>query len=223
VILGIHRAKSADWDKGGPQNIWQKIAAKSNGTLTPANIASFAGGILAIYGLFVIVNGDTFRGLIFLTAGRLADLADGIIAEYTKTKSPLGEIIDASVDKIVVALTLIVLGAMELVPWVIIAVVAVQNIANVVISVVAKLRKKSLHPSRLGKLSSAFSWVTIILYPLGNWLREDFSDAGGQFLIIVSLASFGVYAVLGLRASLSYGHVIYKNPARKLMDYLGKS
>lgn len=223
MILGIHRAKSADWDKGGPQNIWQKIAAKSNGTLTPANIASFAGGILAIYGLFVIVNGDTFRGLIFLTAGRLADLADGIIAEYTKTKSPLGEIIDASVDKIVVALTLIVLGAMELVPWVIIAVVAVQNIANVVISVVAKLRKKSLHPSRLGKLSSAFSWVTIILYPLGNWLREDFSDAGGQFLIIVSLASFGVYAVLGLRASLSYGHVIYKNPARKLMDYLGKS
>lgn len=192
------------------------MAANSRGVVTPANFASLAGGTVALWGLWAILDGRTFAGLLMLAIGRIADLADGLIAEYTKTKSPLGEIIDATVDKIVVAAALIVLGAMELVPWIIIIVVALQNIANVMISVVAKLRDKTLHPSRLGKVSSAFSWVTIILYPLGVLVQEDIPAWAGKFLILLSLVSFGIYAVMGLRASFSYAHVIYKKPARKL-------
>lgn len=211
----LHTAKQADWEKDGePKNLWQEMAHRSHGIITPANIASLVGGILAIYGLWVILDGDTVRGLVFLTIGRVADVADGIIAEYTRTKSPLGEIIDAAIDKLVVAATLIILGALELVPWVIIAIIAVQNVANVLISVLAKLRHKSLHPSRLGKVSAAFSWVTIILYPLGDWLQKDISASGGALLKIVALASFAVYVVLGLQASLGYADVIYKKARR---------
>ncbi|HEX5797076.1 MAG TPA: CDP-alcohol phosphatidyltransferase family protein [Candidatus Saccharimonadales bacterium] len=220
----LHTSKRADWEILGknPKNIWQVIAAKSYGVLTPGNMASFIGGALALYGLWIILSGDTVKGLVFLSVGRLADVADGIIAEYTRTKSPLGEIVDAAMDKLVVAATLIVLGALELIPWIIIIVIALQNSANVVISVVAKLRHKYLHPSRLGKVSSAFSWITIILYPLGDWLRQDVSTVGGNALITLSLICFGIYAVMGLRASLSYADAIYKKPAKKLIDYLGK-
>lgn len=214
----LHTAKRADWEKTNEAsyNFWQKIAVRSNGTLTPANAVSLAGGILALYGLSVILNDDIVTGLILLTLGRLADLADGIVAEQTKTKSPLGEMVDATIDKIVVAATLIVLGALALVPWIIIIIVAVQNVANVLISIVAKLRDRSIHPSRLGKISAAFSWVTIILYPLGDWLQKDNSDTGGRLLMAIAVASFLVYMVMGLRATLSYAHAIYRKPTKKL-------
>lgn len=214
----LHTAKKADWEKTtqSSYNRWQKTAASSRGVLTPGNAVSVAGGILALYGLWVIMNDDVVTGLVLLTLGRFADLADGIIAEQTKTKSPLGESVDASIDKIVVAATLIVLGALELVPWVIIIIVAVQNLANVVISIVAKLRDRTIHPSRLGKVSAAFSWVTIILYPLGDWLKQDNSPTAGDLLVAIAIASFFIYLVMGLRATLSYANAIYRKPTKKL-------
>ena len=214
-MLGLHTAKTADWKKtsGRPLNAWQKVADRTNGVITPGNAASLAGGISALYGLWIIIDGEIIDGLIFLSIGRLADLADGIIADYTKTKSPLGEVVDATIDKLVIAASLLVLGSLELIPWVIILIIAAQNIANVLISIVAKLRKKKLHPSRLGKISAAFSWVTIILYPLGDWLKDDIAPTGGKILLAISLVCFAVYVILGIRASLGYGGSIYKKAA----------
>lgn len=205
--LGLHRAEEADWDKAGngPHNFWQKIASKSYGTLTPANVASIAGGVLAIYGLLIIVEGEITKGLLLVAVGRLADLVDGLIAEYTRTKSPLGEIIDASMDKLIMAFALIVFVAVELVPWPLIAVVAAQNIVNVMISVLARLRNLTIHPSRMGKLATAFSWATLLTYPLGEWLRQENHTTAGWLFIGLGLTFFGLYLVLGLRASLSYG------------------
>lgn len=146
----LHTAKKADWEKTSRShyNVWQKTASRSRGVVTPANFISVAGGFLAIYGLSVILDEKIVTGLVLLTLARLADLADGIVAEQTKTKSPLGETVDASIDKVVVAATLIVLGALELVPWIIIIIVALQNLANVLISIIAKLRDRTIHPSR---------------------------------------------------------------------------
>lgn len=217
-MLGLHMANTADWEGIDKRSLnrWQKIAAGSNGVLTPGNVISLLGGIAALYGLFIIADGEIVDGLIFLTLGRIADLADGIIADYTKTKSPLGEIVDAGTDKIVIAAALIILGALELIPWIILIFIAAQNIANVISSVLARLRSKRLHPSRLGKLSAAFSWVTIILYPLGDWLRQDIAPDGGKILMAISIISFGIYIIIGFRASLSYAGAVYKVPAKKL-------
>lgn len=197
----------ADWDKAGngPRNFWQKIASKSYGTLTPANVVSIVGGLVAIYGLLLIVEGEITRGLLLVAVGRLADLVDGLIAEYTHTKSPLGEIVDASMDKLVLAFALIVFIAVELVPWPIILVVAFQNIVNIMISVLARLRNLVIHPSRFGKLATTFSWVTLIVYPLGEWLRQGGNETAGWTLILIGLGFFGLYLVIGLQASFDYG------------------
>lgn len=197
-------------------NGWQKLAVWSKGLLTPGNLASLAGGISALYGLWIIVDGQTVEGLAFLAAGRIADVADGLIAESTKTKSPIGETVDASIDKVVVGATLLVLGAISLVPWIIIVIAALQNIANVIISVVAKLRDKVIHPSRIGKVSAAFIWTTMILYPLGDFLKQEGHSASGGLIVVLAIVSFFIYVVMGLQASLGYGLVIYKKPARKL-------
>lgn len=213
--MGLHTARTADWDKEtGPRNIWQKIASKSYGTLTPANFASFAGGILAIYGLFVVVDGEVYKGLALVTIGRIADLVDGVIAEYTKTKSPLGETIDVLMDKVVMVTALIVFAGYGLVPWFIVGIVALQNLVNIIIGLMAKLRKKKIHPSRYGKVATALSWVALILYPLGDWIRQESSDGLGTALILLAVLSFVVYIVIGLRASLSYAYLIYKRPSK---------
>lgn len=204
--LGLHRAKLADWEgiNDKQRNIWQRVAYKSYGTLTPANFASLAGGALGVYGLIIVLNGETVSGLLLLAIGRIADLLDGMIAEYTKTKSPLGELVDAVVDKLVVAFAVIVFYAVGLIPLLIIIAVAALNILNGLASVIAKIKNVELHPSKFGKYSTALAWLTFIFYPLGEWIRDFESHSTGNILIGISLISFAFFLVIGSIASYSY-------------------
>lgn len=206
----MHRSNVADWDntKGEERNIWQKLAFRSYGTLTPANFVSLVGGVLAIYGLFLILNSETVSGLLLLTIGRIADLLDGLIAEYTKTKSPLGELVDAVADKFVIAFAIIVFAALELVPWPIVALMALQNVLTGLAVIIGRLRKIRIHPSKYGKYSTALAWITLIFYPFGVWIKDNESSLTGSILIIIALLSFAFWLVIGSRASLKYGRSI---------------
>lgn len=207
----MHRSKKvADWDNTAAEerNLWQKLAYRSYGTLTPANFVSLIGGVLVIYGLILILNAEIVSGLLLLTIGRVADLLDGLIAEYTKTKSPLGEVIDAVADKLVIAFAVIVFAAIELVPWPIVALIAVQNVFNGLAGIISRVRKIRLHPSKYGKYSTALAWVTLIFYPFGQWIKDNENSSTGVILIIISLASFGLWAVTGALASIKYGRSI---------------
>lgn len=206
----MHRSKAADWDntKGEERNIWQKLAFRSYGTLTPANFVSLVGGALAIYGLFLILNSEIVSGLLLLTIGRVADLLDGLIAEYTKTKSPLGELVDAVADKFVIAFAIIVFAALELVPWPIVALIALQNVFTGLAVIIGRLRKIRIHPSKYGKYSTALAWITLIFYPFGVWIKDNESSLTGTILIIIALTSFVFWLVIGSRASLKYGRSI---------------
>lgn len=209
-MLNIHRSKAADWDntKGEERNIWQKLAFRSYGTLTPANFVSIIGGVLAIYGLILIMNEETISGLLLVAIGRVADLLDGLIAEYTKTKSPLGELVDAIADKLVIAFAVIVFAALALVPWPIVALIALQNILSGLAVIVGRLRKIKIHPSKYGKYSTALAWVTLIFYPFGVWIKDNESSITGTVLIIIALVSFAFWLVTGSIASFKYGRSI---------------
>jgi len=207
----MHRSKKvADWDNtlAEERNLWQKLAYRSYGTLTPANFVSLVGGVLAVYGLVLILNTEIVSGLLLLTIGRVADLLDGLIAEYTKTKSPLGELVDAVADKLVIVFALYVFATIDLVPWPIVALIAVQNVFNGLVGIISRLRKLRLHPSKYGKYSTALAWVTLIFYPFGQWIKDNENSITGVILIIISLASFSLWLVVGFLASLKYGRAI---------------
>ena len=208
----LHRAKFSDWENitDENRNIWQKVAYKSYGTLTPANLASLAGGFLSVYGLFIVFNGEIVSGLSLLTIGRIADLLDGMIAEYTKTKSPLGELVDAIVDKLVVAFAVIIFAVSGLVPWPIIALIAAVNIFNGLFGLLGKLKKLAMHPSKFGKYSTFLAWITLIFYPLGIWIKAFESALTGMILIGIALISFAFFVVIGLVASINYGRIVVK-------------
>ncbi len=94
-------------------NYWQRIAAYSSGIITPGNIITLVGIALVAVGLSEVYRHQYAVGIVALIVGRLADLLDGLVAEKTRTKSPLGEILDASIDKISTVLTVVILYALN--------------------------------------------------------------------------------------------------------------
>jgi len=199
--MNLHRTSAKpDWEntKTSKHNTFQKIAATTGGWVTPANIVTVIGFGIVVYGLVCIMNQQYWAGLILLAIGRLLDIVDGIVADKTGTKSPLGETFDAVADKIGTLFTIIVFivaGITNL--WIILALIIPQVVIPMLI-LYKKGKGIGVHPTRPGKLSMALTWVGIvgllIVKASGNpiWL------AVGVYVII------GVSLVLGLYALWQY-------------------
>lgn len=190
---------SADW------NLWQKIAAATHGIITPGNIVSCSGAILVLIGLFHLTHDVTLSGVLLVATGRLADAIDGYIADKTKTKSLIGEAIDSTMDKLVAIATLIIIFAYELLPLVVIFVIALHTITNSLIAIIGRLRKARLHPSLLGKLATFMMWLTILGFLTTEFLRAETSLTFVASLIYwTSWLLFGVFCYMAGKSTLDY-------------------
>lgn len=162
--MNLHRAKKADWEKVAPSkhNAFQKIAVATGGFLTPANLITVIGLGIVVYGLIVILQGWYLIGLLLLAGGRLLDVADGLVADITKTKSPLGELFDAVADKAGTILTVFVLIIAGIAPWwVIVALILPQLVISGIVFYKHHKRIR-VHPTRQGKISMALVWVGVV-------------------------------------------------------------
>lgn len=205
--MQMHRAdKIADWQKTPRDqlNDWQRVARQTHGILTPGNVLSAFGLALVLWGLAMLADGHAAAGLIVIGFGRLADVLDGMAADRTGTKSPLGELLDTTFDKIGVLVTVLVFVAYNVTPWWLVVLILLQHLGIVIASLLARLRHVSLHPSRVGKLSMAGVWVALGLFGIAHlltmhgWrLAEWITLAGGY---VVAAASLG----LGTAAAAAY-------------------
>ena len=167
--MDLHRQSGTpDWEAVPDKNRngWQKLAASTNGLVTPSNLISLIGLFIVLFGVWELWFAHYWPGLIGLAVGRAMDIADGMAAQSTETKSPLGEAVDATIDKIGTLLTLIVLYVKAIAPhWAIIALVVPQILAT---AVVAYSRPKGikLHPSLQAKLGMATAWVSLLGFML---------------------------------------------------------
>jgi cardiolipin synthase len=201
-----HTSDTSDWAviAAGKRNRWQRIAARSHGVLTTGNVVSLVGLGLVMSGLWAITGQHLGLGLCLLVAGRLCDIIDGTLAEATHTKSPLGEAVDASFDKVGALSTLVVLGAIDVAPWWTIIIIASRNIVNIVIGLIAGWRRLPIHPIATGKLSTACEWAALFCFVLA-------AIYGNGWLWI----SFGLLAVafgLGAIATTHYIRSILASP-----------
>ena len=199
--MNLHRSDSKpDWAniKPADMNAWQKLSAKSNGILTPGNIISVIGFGLVIYGLTCLLNENYMRGLVFVLVGRAADVLDGWASETTQTKSPLGEIMDASIDKLGVLFTFIALFIAGIAPYWVLALLVAPQLINTVVGLKAFRSNKRIHPSKSGKLSMAALLVSLLAFmlikavPLTNNLYLD-----GAIVIAALSATLGFYSSIG--------------------------
>lgn len=205
--MQMHRAdRVADWQKPSVKqlNSWQRVARRTNGIVTPGNALSALGLALVFWGLVLLAGGHAIAGLIAIGVGRLADIVDGAAADRTGTKSPLGEAVDTTFDKIGVLATVLVFVAYGFTPLWLVALILLQHLAMVLASLLAKLRHVALHPSRAGKLAMAAVWTALGLFGVAHLLiLHDWRGAelvaltGGYIMAAVSLG-------LGAAAVLSY-------------------
>lgn len=203
--MNLHRIEGApEWADvpADRQNIWQRIAAATAGTMTPGNIISLIGLASVPYGLWLILgHGQYLAGAIVLAIGRLCDLLDGWAADRTGTKSPLGEIIDASFDKLSLAATLISLAAGGIVPlWS----VGILLLPHVIVGILAGLtffKGGRLHPSREGKISMALVWFYLLAVVMRKAFEQSpmLESAVGivAYVLLVASVGLGLYATRG--------------------------
>ena len=195
--MQLHRTTGkADWLAIPPQShtIWQRLAARTQGIVTPSNAVTIAGFALVLIGLQEILNQHYLSGTVLLTTGRICDILDGWLAELTRTKSPLGEFLDAAIDKTLTILTVATFFAVHIAPaWALIALVT-PHVLIVVIMLGWRIRKRAFHPSLVGKLSMVGVWLSLLIYALAQIVSLPAAALAATQVIVVASSAAGLYA-----------------------------
>jgi len=183
-------------------NAWQRLALATRGVITPANIVSVMGLLLVTWGADDLRGNAWVFGLSLIAMGRLADLADGLVANYTKTKSRFGEAVDATCDKLAIGIIVIAALVAHVIPVWFLAVILAYNIYLTFFGLM-KGRKYHLHASRYAKLAIFASWLAL----LGMVIYVERPST--LMFILVAIMSFA-YGVLAVFALYTYHRDLYK-------------
>jgi phosphatidylglycerophosphate synthase len=207
--MKLHRALRSDWSDIAPQQrtLWQRWAAGSHGVITPGNLITIIGAALVIGGLYEIAHNRLISGVSMVIVGRLADVLDGLVADYTKTKSPFGEGLDASIDKVLIIIALFVLLDKHLIPLPVGIAMAIHAAYSAGVTTVASQLHVKLHPSRAGKSGALFEWACVGFYLLVDILKQQ------QHSITIARAAallcFGLFIVMSIWSGANYARNIY--------------
>lgn len=207
--MNLHRAnKEADWAHLPSENMsgFQRIAAKTGGIITPANVLDTACLGLFFSGLKDVYQGRTLKGIAKIGVARIGDMADGALAEATKTKSPLGEAIDVVIDKVEIAAAVPILAKRGLIPRRAAAIIIAQNVANTAVTMLAKYRGVEIHSSENGKHNTFGQSLSLGVYSLSAAAEQMGAPLVAQGLEQAGDASLFVTADRGIKALVGYTH-----------------
>jgi phosphatidylglycerophosphate synthase len=203
--MQLHRAAGNDWDVVPPaqRNGWQRMASRTAGIVTPGNFLTILGAILVVRGLVLLAkHSDTWLAVGVLMLGRVADLADGFMADRTGTKSTLGEALDATADKLELLGAVVVIWLLSLISDVVFAVLIVHAVYNGLLSLYEHFGRRNLHPSRSGKLAAAIEWLVIGLFAVDAGVKLP---AGWHALVLsAAWVLFAVFVWLAVVSSVGY-------------------
>jgi len=185
-----------DWELTGPQKVtlWQRLALRTNGLITPANVLSITGVGLVLWGAWQLgLDRRWLFGVCLVAIGRCFDVLDGYVAERTKTKSRLGGAIDVICDKLAMLTILIAAVYAHLVwPWF----VGLLVLYNVYLAYFGALqgRVHRIYPNSFAKLASFVSWLAIFV-SIFHSKEDSFWFAFGTFIAICLWATLAVMAI----------------------------
>jgi phosphatidylglycerophosphate synthase len=218
------RRGRADWADipQASRTRWQQVAATTHGLVTPGNAVTVLGLVLSLVGVWYIYNDALAPGLALLAVGRLADMADGLVADNTHTKSPVGELLDAGCDKLVAGVVLIAFLAGHIIPLLPLVVLLAQTVINIASSIVARRRGRELHPSTLGKRAAVVEWLVVFWFLLARLIAPH-SVFLADVCNVIGYASLLVFIIWGADASIGYArHALRAKPAKKYTDDTGQ-
>ncbi len=202
-----HSSKIPDWEQitAEQHNAWQKVANSSNGIVTPGNLVTIAGAGLVLSGMNDIKRNRKFSAFSKIMVGRIADMADGYVANKTGTKSSKGEALDAAVDSVELALAIPMLVKRQYLPMRTGLIYGIHKSINAYATAKAKNNGYELHSSWSGKRAEAFRWGTIALYSLTKLSENKFNNDTVSKIFKKSAVAAEILSVsLGTIASIGY-------------------
>lgn len=146
----------------------QRLAARTQGVVTPANAISLVGALVTIAGLWLFVKEAALGGLMLVGIGRICDIADGHVARRTHTASPIGEGVDAALDKVVLLAAAVLLTWHGVLPLAPLIVLAVLQVGTAVLALAVRHDGTGLHPTRVGKYATFSLWVAVGLFMIAS-------------------------------------------------------
>jgi phosphatidylglycerophosphate synthase len=183
--MQLHRVhKKPDWQDvpTTQRSNLQRVAVRTRAVITPGNLTTTVGFVLVIAGSILLAARHYWPSFLLLGVGRLCDLLDGWLADKTRTKSPLGELLDATADKLETLAATIAVFIAHIAPWWLLVSLLVPHAVISILSGIAFKRDVRLHPSRTGKISMAVTWLCL---------------AGFVVIQALTAIALGLYAALG--------------------------
>lgn len=139
-----------------------------------------------------------------MAGGRVLDIADGAIANKMKVKSPTGEFVDATLDKVQILGAFITYWSNRTVSRPVLASFAVQNGANTALTAVAKGRGREIHPTKSGKFTTFAQWSTLGMALVEKSLEETPHTGLRKLAKAATYGLAAVSTVLGADATRGY-------------------
>jgi phosphatidylglycerophosphate synthase len=181
--MGMHVAgDKPDWEKIPPEewNVFQRVASRTDGIVTPGNVLTATKTAFVLWGNAELLRGGgrrLWKPLALIAIGRTFDIADGLAAEMTGTKSPKGKIFDASTDKIESITTVSNLAYNKLIPKEVAVPLVASQVAITAGGIYAYLkgRQEIIQPSAKGK-----AFMLDINLAIGSDLLSTASERGSH-------------------------------------------
>ena len=143
-------------------------AVLGDSVLTIPNIISFARllGVPVFLWLVLGVNSDTgdWWAVGLLLAAGLSDWLDGKIARALNQQSRLGQLLDPAADRLYIVATVIALAVRTIIPWWLVAVLAVRELLLGVVLLL--LRRRGWDPLEVSFAGKAATLCLLYAFPL---------------------------------------------------------
>lgn len=158
-------------------NMHQRVAETTNNVVTVPNAMDVASVPVAEYGLR---NLDSWHGIGVAGAAFAVDFFDGKVARKLGVASPTGEMVDATTDKIKLAMALFRIVEGDYAPKSLVAAVAIQNSYNASLTVLDRKNNQepSIHPSQFGKKAIFMQQLGIGINVIGKKVSESNTKYG---------------------------------------------
>ncbi|MEQ2129902.1 CDP-diacylglycerol--glycerol-3-phosphate 3-phosphatidyltransferase [Caldanaerobacter subterraneus KAk] len=143
-----------------------------------------------VYAFFCMPEGNVYAAIIFILSG-ITDVLDGYIARHFNQVTKLGTLLDPLADKLMVLTVLTSLWLKGFIPFFIIEVLAVKELAMIVGAAFLYRKQKIAIPANAYGKAATFLLYVAIIFSLFRWPYN-------LFLMILALGlaviAFFVYA-----------------------------
>lgn len=151
--------------------------------------------------VLALTRGEDWLALAALAGLGVTDWLDGFLARRLGQVSEFGKILDPIADRLSIVVVGIALTALGIVPWELIAIIFLVDLALVVVTLGWFRGAPGLEVSRVGKVRTAVVLVALPVLILGRATSLAWVDAVGLALLVIGTVGH-VVAGLGYLAAM---------------------